>query len=55
MTATVADPALYAHRWRSLALIAYCQVAALALFLCSGAARSITGSALSIDGGWTAR
>ncbi|MGH6943803.1 MAG: 3-hydroxybutyrate dehydrogenase [Geminicoccaceae bacterium] len=31
------------------------EIAALALFLCSGAARSITGSALSIDGGWTAR
>ena len=32
MTATVEDPAPYAHRWRSLALIAYCQVAALALW-----------------------
>ncbi|MGD0277459.1 MAG: 3-hydroxybutyrate dehydrogenase [Syntrophales bacterium] len=30
------------------------QVAALALFLCSDAAENITGSALSIDGGWTA-
>jgi len=31
------------------------ELAALALFLCSDAARSITGAALSIDGGWTAR
>jgi len=32
VTAAVDDPAPYAHRWRSLALIAYCQVAALALW-----------------------
>jgi 3-hydroxybutyrate dehydrogenase len=31
------------------------EVAALALFLCGDAARSITGTAISIDGGWTAR
>jgi 3-hydroxybutyrate dehydrogenase len=31
------------------------EVAALALFLCSEQARSITGSAIPIDGGWTAR
>ncbi|HEX4858376.1 MAG TPA: 3-hydroxybutyrate dehydrogenase [Usitatibacteraceae bacterium] len=31
------------------------QVAALALFLASDAAQAITGSAYSIDGGWTAR
>jgi len=30
------------------------QVAATALFLCSDAAASITGTAISIDGGWTA-
>jgi 3-hydroxybutyrate dehydrogenase len=30
------------------------QVAALALFLCSDDAAQITGSNLSIDGGWTA-
>jgi 3-hydroxybutyrate dehydrogenase len=35
--------------------IAIEQVAALALFLASDAAQSITGSAYSIDGGWTAR
>ena len=31
------------------------EVAAYAVFLCSDAARSITGSAAMIDGGWTAR
>ena len=30
------------------------EVAAFAVFLCSDAARSITGSELSIDGGWSA-
>jgi 3-hydroxybutyrate dehydrogenase len=31
------------------------EVAALAVFLCSENARSITGAAIPIDGGWTAR
>ncbi len=31
------------------------EVAALALFLCTEQARSITGAAIPIDGGWTAR
>jgi len=31
------------------------EIAALALFLCSDAARSITGAAIPMDGGWTAR
>jgi 3-hydroxybutyrate dehydrogenase len=31
------------------------QIGALALFLCSGAAASITGTALPIEGGWTAQ
>jgi 3-hydroxybutyrate dehydrogenase len=31
------------------------QVGAVALFLCTEAAASITGTALPIDGGWTAQ
>lgn len=31
------------------------EVAALALYLCSEMAKSITGTAIAIDGGWTAR
>ena len=31
------------------------EVAAMAVFLCSEDARSITGSAQSIDGGWVAQ
>ena len=30
------------------------QVAALAVFLCGDAAKSITGANISMDGGWTA-
>jgi 3-hydroxybutyrate dehydrogenase len=31
------------------------EVASLALYLCSDAAKNITGANLSIDGGWTAQ
>lgn len=30
------------------------QLAALAVFLCTGAAAQISGAALPVDGGWTA-
>ena len=39
----------------ALLLPAGALVAALALFLCGDAARSITGAAIPVDGGWTAR
>lgn len=35
--------------------VAVDEIAALTLFLCGEGGRSITGSAISIDGGWTAR
>ena len=31
------------------------EIGALAVFLCGDDARSITGAAIAIDGGWTAR
>jgi 3-hydroxybutyrate dehydrogenase len=31
------------------------QIGAMAVYLCSNAAKTVTGSALSIDGGWVAQ
>ena len=36
-------------------LVSISQVAALAVFLCSEDAASITGTVLPVDGGWTAK
>ncbi len=46
--------ALLQTRQPSRRMITREQVAAFAVFLCTEAASSITGSALSIDGGWSA-
>jgi 3-hydroxybutyrate dehydrogenase len=43
------------ERQPSKAFVKTEEVAALALFLCSEAAASMTGASLSIDGGWTAQ
>ena len=41
--------------WRWVRLDELQQLAGLVLFLCSDSASSITGAALPVDGGWTAR
>lgn len=43
------------HAQPTKRMITVAEVGALALFLCTDAARSITGAALPIDGGWTAQ
>ncbi|MEJ8567330.1 3-hydroxybutyrate dehydrogenase [Elongatibacter sediminis] len=49
----VRDVMLLAQPTRKLITIE--QVAAMALYLCSDAAGAVTGTVLSIDGGWTAK
>jgi 3-hydroxybutyrate dehydrogenase len=46
--------ALLAEKQPMLAFSTPEQIGAMAVYLCSKAARTITGTALSIDGGWTA-
>ena len=45
---------LLAEKQPMLAFTTPQQIGALAVFLCSDAARTITGAAMPIDGGWTA-
>jgi 3-hydroxybutyrate dehydrogenase len=46
---------LLAEKQPSLAFVSPKQIGQFAVFLCSDAASQMTGSALSIDGGWTAQ
>jgi 3-hydroxybutyrate dehydrogenase len=46
---------LLADKQPSLEFVTPEAVGSLAAYLCSDAARQITGAALSIDGGWTAQ
>jgi 3-hydroxybutyrate dehydrogenase len=50
-----AEHELLEEKQPSLQFVTPEQIGGLALFLCSDAAAQITGSALPIDGGWTAR
>lgn len=48
----VSDVLLHAHPTRRF--VSTAEIGALALFLCGAGGASITGTALPIDGGWTA-
>jgi 3-hydroxybutyrate dehydrogenase len=48
------ETALLAEKQPMLQFTTPEQIGALTVFLCSDAARTITGAPLSIDGGWTA-
>ena len=51
---TVVERALLSEKQPMLAFSTPEQIGAMCVFLCSEAARTITGTTLSIDGGWTA-
>ncbi len=50
-----AEKALLGEKQPSLEFVTPEQIGRFVVFLCSDAARQITGTALSIDGGWTAQ
>ncbi|WP_283842906.1 SDR family oxidoreductase [Bradyrhizobium semiaridum] len=46
---------LLAEKQPSLQFVSPAQLGGTVAFLCSGAADQITGTAISVDGGWTAQ
>ncbi len=52
---TAASEKLLSEKQPSLQFVQTEDVGAMALYLCSDAAQQVTGTALSIDGGWAAR
>ena len=54
-TVAAATEALLAEKQPMLAFSTPGQIGALAVFLCSDGAATMTGTALPIDGGWTAQ
>lgn len=55
ISAAAAKERLVSEKHPSREFVTIEQVAALAVFLCSDAASQIRGSAMSVDGGWTAQ
>ena len=53
-TGAVVERALLAEKQPMLAFSTPEQIGAMCVYLCSEAARTVTGAAMSIDGGWTA-
>ncbi len=55
LTQSQARAALLLEKQPTMRFVEVEQLAALVVFLCTDAAASITGTAMPIDGGWTAR